>query len=324
MEKICGIYCISNSKYFYIGQSVNIHRRWNKHKWELKNNIHHNQIMQNVYNSYVEIDPFEYTIVKETILEELNKTEKEFIIEYYYKFPNKCCMNIADPEKCYTSDPETRQKISMTLTGRNLSEETKTKMSKSRKGQKHKWAQKKIVQMDIEGNIIKIWDSIKDAEIELNIRYHKKNKMCGGYQWQLYEEWLENPKKAVCHKHNITSTVKQYDLQGNLLNIWKSSKDAAKGTNTSYSALSACLNGKGKTAGGFLWSYDKCPKIEINNKYITPKKKVEQYTIDGELLSIHNTINAAMTSTGITAYEIKKNIEGKINNAGGFIWKYQN
>lgn len=323
IEKICGIYCISNSKYFYIGQSIDIYRRWNKHRWELKNNKHKNQIMQNVYNLYIETDPFEFAIIKEVSTELLNKFEKEFIIEYHYKFPDKRCMNISDPERCYTSNINTRQKISLALTGISLSEETKAKMSKSRKGQKHEWARKKIVQMDIEGNVIKIWNSIKDAEIELNIRYHKKNKLCGGYQWQLYEEWLENPKGSVCHKHNITSTVKQYDLQGNLLNIWKSPKDASKGTNTNSSALSACLNGKGKTAGGFLWSYDECPKIEINTKYTTPKKKVEQYTIDGELLSIHNTINAAMTSTGITAYEIKKNIEGKINNAGGFIWKYQ-
>jgi hypothetical protein len=62
IEKICGIYCISNSKYFYLGQSVDIYRRWNKHRWELKNDKHKNQIMQNVYNLYKEDDPFEYTI----------------------------------------------------------------------------------------------------------------------------------------------------------------------------------------------------------------------------------------------------------------------
>lgn len=323
-EKICGIYCISNSKYFYIGQSVDIYRRWNKHRQELKNDKHKNQIMQNVYNLYKEDDPFEYAIIKESKAEELNKLEKEFVIEYYYKFPDKRCMNIADPEKCYTSNPETRQKISMTMTGRSLSEETKAKMSESRKEQKHEWSRKKMVQMDTKGNVIKIWDSIKDAETELNIHYHKKNKLCGGYQWQPYEEWLEKPKGKVQHKHNITDTVKQYDLQGCLLNEWQSPKAASEGTNTSSSAISACLNRRGKTAGGFLWSYGECPKIKIADRYITPKKKVAQYTIDGQLLSIYNTVNAAMTSTGITAYEIKKNIEGKINNAGGFIWKYQN
>lgn len=323
MEKICGIYCISNSKYFYIGQSVDIYRRWNKHRWELKNNKHKNQIIQNVYNLYMETDPFEYAIIKETVPEELNKLEKEFVIEYHYKFPNKRCMNIADPEKCYTSNPNTRQKISMTMTGKSLSEETKAKMSKSRKGQIHEWSRKKMAQLDLEGNLIRVWDSIKDAEKNLGISIHKKNKLCGNFQWQPYEEWLENPKGKVQHKHNITDTVKQYDLQGNLLNEWKSPKDAVEGTNTSSSALSACLNGKGKTAGGFLWSYGECPQVEIANRYITPKKKVEQYSMEGELLAVYKTVNAAMTITGITAYEIKKNIKGKTSNAGGFVWKYQ-
>ena len=34
-SKICGIYYISNSKYFYIGQSVNIKSRWQSHKSSL-------------------------------------------------------------------------------------------------------------------------------------------------------------------------------------------------------------------------------------------------------------------------------------------------
>ena len=323
IEKICGIYCISNSKYFYIGQAVDIYRRWSKHRWELRKNIHKNQIMQNVYNKYLEDDPFEFTLVKECLEIELNKYETEFVIEYYYKFPDKRCMNIAPTGKGYAANTEIRNKISTSMTGRSLSEETKAKMSKSRKGQKHEWSRKKMAQLDLEGNLIKVWDSIKDAEKELNIRYHKKNITCGGFQWQLYDEWLTNPKGKVQHKHNITDTVKQYNLQGSLLNEWKSPKEAAEGTNTSPSALSACLNGKGKTAGGFLWSYGECPIVKIADKYITPKKKVEQYSISGELIKIHNTINAAMTKTGITAHEIKKNIEGKINNAGGFIWKYQ-
>lgn len=321
MEKICGIYCISNSKYFYIGQSVDIYRRWNKHRWELKNNKHKNQIIQNVYNLYIETDPFEYAIVKETIPEELNRTEKEFVIEYHYKFPNKRCMNIADPEKCYTSNSETRQKISMAMTGKSLSEETKAKMSESRKGQKHEWSRKKMVQLDLDGNLIKLWDSVKDAEVELGVRIHKKNKLCGGFQWQSYEEWLENPKGKVQHKHNITATVKQYDLQGNLLNEWNSPKEASEGTNTSPSALNACLNGKGKTAGGFLWSYT----YEVNTN-ITPnrskcRKHVKQFTLDGTFVKEWESAQKASEILNIKIGSINNCIKGTQKQAGGYIWE---
>lgn len=321
VEKICGIYCISNSKYFYIGQSVDIYRRWNNHRWELKNNKHKNQIMQNVYNLYTETDPFEYTIIKETIITELNKTEKEFIIEYHYKFPSKRCMNIADPERCYTSNPETRKKISMTMTGKSLSEETKAKMSESRKGQKHKWSRKKMVQLDTYGNLIKVWDSVKDAEQELGIRIHKKNKLCGGFQWQSYEEWLENPKKAVCHKHNITSTVKQYDLQGNLLNIWKSPKDASKGTNTNHGALVSCLNGKNKTAGGFLWSYTYTINTDITIDRSKCRKSVKQFELNGTFVKEWNSMQEAAKNLNIKISSIKNCLAKTQKQAGGFIWK---
>ena len=321
IEKICGIYCISNSKYFYIGQSVDIYRRWNKHRWELKNNKHKNQIMQNVYNLYTETDPFEFSIIKEVSTELLNKFEKEFIIEYHYKFLDKRCMNISNPERCYTSNINTRQKISLTLTGISLSEETKAKMSKSRKGQKHEWARKKIVQMDIEGNVIKIWNSIKDAEIELNIRYHKKNKLCGGYQWQLYEEWLENPKGSVCHKHNITSTVKQYDLQGELLNEWDSPKIASKETNTNYSALVSCLNGKNKTAGGFLWSYTYKVNTNIAPNRNRCRKTVRQLTLDRTFIKEWSSIQEASENLNINLGSIKNCIKGTQKQAGGYLWE---
>lgn len=321
VEKICGIYCISNSKYFYIGQSVDIYRRWNKHRWELKNNKHKNQIMQNVYNLYTETDPFEYTIIKETIITELNKTEKEFIIEYHYKFPNKRCMNVADPERCYTSNPETRKKISMTMTGKSLSEETKAKMSESRKGQKHKWSRKKMVQLDLDGNLIKVWDSVKDAEQELSIRIHKKNKLCGGFQWQSYEEWLENPKQTVCHKHNITSTVKQYDLQGNLLNEWNSPKDASKGTNTNHGALVSCLNGKNKTAGGFLWSYTYKVNTNIAPNRSKCRKPVRQLTLDRTFIKEWSSIQEASENLNINLGSIKNCIKGTQKQAGGYLWE---
>lgn len=321
VEKICGIYCISNSKYFYIGQSVDIYRRWNKHRWELKNNKHKNQIMQNVYNLHIETDPFEYAIIKETVPEELNKTEKEFVIEYHYKFPNKRCMNIADPERCYTSNLEIRQKISMTMTGKSLSEETKAKMSESRKGQKHEWSRKKIAQLDIEGNLIKIWDSVKDAERELETRINKKNKLCGGFQWQLYEEWLENPKGKVHHKHNITDTIKQFDLQGNFIREWKSIKEAADRTNTSRTSLTSCLNGRGKTAGGFLWSY----AYEINTN-IAPnrskcRKTVKQLTLDRIFIKEWNSIQEASENLNIKLGSIKNCIKGTQKQAGGYLWE---
>ena len=277
--------------------------------------------MQNVYNLYIETDPFEFAIIKEVSTELLNKFEKEFIIEYHYKFPDKRCMNISDPERCYTSNINTRQKISLALTGRSLSEETKAKMSKSRKGQKHEWARKKIVQMDLEGNLIKIWDSVKDAEKELKIRIHKKNKLCGEFQWQLYEDWIENPKGKVQHKHTITSTIKQFDLQGNFIKEWNSIKETADGTNTSKTPLTQCLNGKGKTAGGFLWSYTYKVNANIAPNRSKGRKTVRQLTLDRTFIKEWSSIQEASENLNINLGSIKNCIKGTQKQAGGYLWE---
>ena len=50
------------------------------------------------------------------------------------------------------------------------------------------------------------------------------------------------------------------------------------------------------------------------------KRKIGQYTVDGELVKEFNSIADAMNETGIKS--IKQVLYGKQNTAGGFIWKY--
>lgn len=66
--KYCGIYKIQIGEYNYIGQSINIRKRITQHRYNLKQGIHHNNFMQNVFNKY---KTFEYKI--------LFKVEKEFL-----------------------------------------------------------------------------------------------------------------------------------------------------------------------------------------------------------------------------------------------------
>lgn len=50
--------------------------------------------------------------------------------------------------------------------------------------------------------------------------------------------------------------VKQYDHKGNLLNEYKSTRDAWRETGIDYSAISKCCRGLKKQAGGFIWKYE--------------------------------------------------------------------
>ena len=65
MDIISGVYKISSisNRNFYIGSSINIHKRWYRHKLSLKNNKHHSIRMQRIFNKYG-ADDFIFEIIE--------------------------------------------------------------------------------------------------------------------------------------------------------------------------------------------------------------------------------------------------------------------
>lgn len=55
--------------------------------------------------------------------------------------------------------------------------------------------------------------------------------------------------------NSSAKTVEQYDLNGNLLNIFPSTKEAARQLNLDSSTISKVCRGKNKTHGGFIFKY---------------------------------------------------------------------
>jgi group I intron endonuclease len=80
MPIICGIYAIKNifTNKIYIGQSINIYKRWKVHEKDLISNKHANKKLQNSFNKYGK-EKFQYLILEECVLEELNLKEQEWI-----------------------------------------------------------------------------------------------------------------------------------------------------------------------------------------------------------------------------------------------------
>lgn len=77
---ICGIYKIQNkiNNKVYIGQSVDIEKRWTVHKRLLNQNKHHNNHLQNAWNKYTEKN-FIFTIIEECSIDLLNNKEQYWI-----------------------------------------------------------------------------------------------------------------------------------------------------------------------------------------------------------------------------------------------------
>lgn len=96
-EVIQGIYKIENTKTHkvYIGQSIDIYRRWQDHKWALERNEHHSIKLQNSYNRTKDKSIFEYSILEVVDhREDLDSREKYYIDKYNSLYDGYNCADV--------------------------------------------------------------------------------------------------------------------------------------------------------------------------------------------------------------------------------------
>jgi group I intron endonuclease len=151
----------------YIGQSVNVEKRWQDHRWFLNNNSHHNEFLQNAWKKYGE-EAFRFELIAEfQSRDELNAAEAFHIETSGSMYPNGYNLvkggdaheisestrtKISDALKRHyeqlseaekqkyatfkgkTHSDETKAKISTIHKGKTVSEEAREKMSASKKG----------------------------------------------------------------------------------------------------------------------------------------------------------------------------------------------
>ena len=98
--------------------------------------------------------------------------------------------HISESKKGHKVSEETKKKISTINKGRKL-----TDIQKNKLGESHK---KKVVQLNKDTNeLIKIWDSIKDAKIiggfssNISSCCKGKRKTSDGYKWMYYEDYMK-------------------------------------------------------------------------------------------------------------------------------------
>jgi group I intron endonuclease len=135
---ISGIYWIyqpSRDRAVYVGSSVNIGKRWIKHRYLLrKGSAHHNQYFQNVWNKYGEQD-FQFLVLEECPVDKLVERE-----QFWHDALSPLCNQgecVESPRRGRTTSAETRAKIGAANKGRRprpMSTETITKMSLARSG----------------------------------------------------------------------------------------------------------------------------------------------------------------------------------------------
>ena len=162
------------------------------------------------------------------------------------------------------SDIPVEPYVRETTKGFKHSEESKEKMRKCRMGKIGGPRAKAVLQYDLDGNFIKEYVSANNADDELGLGHGNvysacigKKKSVGGFMWRFKTD--NYPIKIDPYKTNQSKPVQQLDLNGNLIRVWNSAKEAGDSLGIAASGITACCKGYDKyvTAGGFKWKYSK-------------------------------------------------------------------
>lgn len=180
---------------------------------------------------------------------------------------------------------------------------------------------KKIAQYTLDGVFIRSWSSISDAQRDLMISGISAtltgvNKSAGGFQWKYYEN--EDPIPAIKPKEK---TVYQFDLQGNLVKVWKSAFEASKtfaNSNSARTTINECCRGERKQGFGYFWSFknkfEYRPKVEV--------LAVARYNDDGVFQESYSSVAEAAKEFSVDTSAIYMAISGKNKRCKGWRWRY--
>lgn len=165
IQNLPGIYkIVSPTGNTYIGQAKNIYKRIQKYKWvssTMNQPIIYRSIMKHGWESHV-VSVVEYCDVSELDEKEILHKQK-FIEEYGWDKALFC--RVYDAIVGGRMEPWVREKISKAKKGHKPSAESIERKRKSLTRGKHC---KPVNQYDLEGNFIKRWDYIEDADMFYN------------------------------------------------------------------------------------------------------------------------------------------------------------
>jgi group I intron endonuclease len=243
---ILGIYQIKNliNDKVYVGQSIDIERRWLQHKYS-KNDTYISLAIKK-YG----VDNFVFLI-----LEIIEKNDKKLLTELEQKW-----MDLKKSyDKKYGYNLNEKSKINYT---EKRNEDFGLKISKIKIELNH--CGKKIFQYTKDGFLVKIWKSAAEIERILKIKATnisrvclKKQKSAANFIWRFENELLTSDEiKEINIQKRRKRKVLQMDINLNILNEFNSLSEACnhvKGKSIS-NIINVC-KGNNKSYMGFIWKY---------------------------------------------------------------------
>ncbi len=276
------------------GSKAGFYSRWRRHLWSLRKGQHHSSKLQNAFNKYAEenmvfeileickpefcIDREQYFIevynsykkgyngrpkaesnlgfshkdsFKQNLIDSARKIRDEYaslVIEKYNK--NKT-----------TRDISKELNIDRGVIGRILKENNIIARNTA------SYTKKTLYQFDLEGVLIKEWDSIKLCsktlclnENSIRIVLSGQCKHAKGFYFSVeklsQEEVLKNIESLTIKSKNVLYTnIKQVDKDGNLIKTWRDVRDIKEGLGFKYTnGITSVLRLEKKSYKGFYFN----------------------------------------------------------------------
>ena len=251
-----GIYLIRNlqNNKVYIGQSVNIERRFRDHK----NRTAYTDYETPLYKAFRKygVENFSFEILEECLSENLDEREI-FYISKYKSTQKQFGYNLTNGGKGYsgTHSEEHIRKVAEAQRGKphkKPSAETLAKRSASLRGLKKPKSFSEKMSKIHKGKEIseetrrKISQSLKGRKLseETKAKLRETNK---------HIVHTEEARKKISDK--VSKAVLQFDKDGNFVNEYKNARIASEETGTRFSSISSCCHGKYKSANGYVWKF---------------------------------------------------------------------
>lgn len=133
---------------------------------------------------------------------------------------------------------------------------------------------KRVIQYNTDGKMIKIWDSIAEAQRVLQIHQislacNKKSIHAGGFLWS-FENDIKPKKVNIKDRPNLYKKVNQFDMDGNYIRQYPSINIASQITKSNAKSISGNCTGRRNSHNGFIWCYE---DVEPNLKFVRRNRK---------------------------------------------------
>ena len=244
------VYKITNllNNMVYIGSSVEVERRWRQHKQASinENDHHYNYPLMKAFREFG-INNFKFEVVETcNDYKEMIKAEHNWIIK-------EDCIN----PKGYNQTDNTESPMFDSEIAKKMSDTKREKYGK------------KVCEIDEEGNILEIWQSLAEAGEKTGLDRFKISNVCNGrrlttgdrvFRFLDEEENIIIPEVKVnqVQTNRITKTSRKvgaYNANNELVASFDSLQLAAQFCGGNSSTIAAVCRGKRNTHKNYIWRY---------------------------------------------------------------------